>query len=189
VPKQQRAEPAVVAAIDHPIAAVKQSGKGQPPGRHLKHLVAPALRLLDRWTALGIGPKQGRVRLQPVEEASDVAIGLHALAAVVERRHGPEAIRHGQHQRTSITNSPMDGIAREASQSQEHRMKAGGQGHGPVGDALVIEHQHPRAAGVGAEDHVQLRGGGLRHVLAPSSAATGADSGLRWRRKISSTQR
>lgn len=189
MPPEQRAEPAVVAAIDHPVAAVKRSGKGQPPGRHLKHLVAPALRLLNRWTALGIGRKQGWVRPQPVEEAGDVAIGLHAVVAVLERRHGPEPIRHGEHRRTSITDSAMDGIAREATQSQEHRVQAGGQGDGPVGDALVIEHQHPRAAGVGAEDHVQLRGRGLRHVLAPSSTATGADSGLRWRRNISSTQR
>ena len=63
-------------------------------------------------------------------------------------------------------------VAREAERARPSRMRAGREGDGRVGDALVLEQQHPGAARVGARDHVQRGLGGARAVCATGSACS-----------------
>src|SRR2546430_12410404 len=108
-----------------------------------------------------------RLWLDAIEEASDGSIGLHALGAKAQRRHGSEAID----ERERAVGAAIDGsdrllVAGEAEHAQQVGVRPGKQLHGAEGDALVLEHQHPRAAGVRAGDHIQRGNGALARARA-----------------------
>jgi hypothetical protein len=126
------------------------------PRGHLKDVVAPAERLLDGAPALGLVGEQRRPRLHAIEEARDRAAGLHALGAKPQRRHRAEPIEQRERaRRRAVDAADRLAMAGESRRAHEQRVRAGRQHDAAVRDALVLEHQRPRAARVRAEDRVE----------------------------------
>src|SRR4051794_3491785 len=148
---QQWAERAAIAAVDHRLEAVQASAEGDPAGGHLEHLVAPALGLLDLAATGVVGREERRVRLHLVERTGEHDVRLDLPPIHDERRHG--ALREPGERERALT--------------------AGRDGDRAVRNALVLEQQHSGAAGVRAEDDVEL---GWRAVGAHArTAGSGLD--------------
>ena len=87
VSRYQRPESAVLAAISDPIPAAQHRCEKESSCRHLEDLIAPSLCVFDSEPPARLDGKQGRIGLDFVEEASDVAVPHHPLALMEQRRH------------------------------------------------------------------------------------------------------
>ena len=77
------------------------------------------------------------------------------LIADREARDGRQAIREAHERRAAPADGAHLSAGVEAVSSGEHRVQHGDEVDAPVGQLLVLEHQHRGAAGVRAGDHVQ----------------------------------
>jgi hypothetical protein len=120
----------------HPDACglVRADEVAEEAARHgLKHLLAPALRLLHGRARGRINRKQRRFRHELVEEAGDLAAALHLPPVDLERG---------------------DRLPVEAGEPHEQRVKARHELHDAVPDPLVPEHRHARGGGVRDRYHM-----------------------------------
>jgi hypothetical protein len=85
---------------------VPDSRKAEPPGGHLKDIVAPALRFFDRLPALRVGGKERRIGAELVEKAGDPAVRLDSLAVELECGNRSHPVRGREHGIATIAEAP-----------------------------------------------------------------------------------
>ena len=128
---------------------IAQRDRQQDPARdHLQLVVGPALGLLDPRALLGVGREQRRIRMALVQEARDPVVGRDPIAVGGERRHGAEVIADAQRERAARAGPARLAAGVESVQPDGERMQQRGHLDASVGQLLVLEHQHRRAAGV-----------------------------------------
>ena len=151
-----------VAREPAPQRAVVQCGPAEQAPRHRLQLpLSPLLRLFDRRTP--VGREQRRVGPRLLQRTRYPQRSLYAPAVELQGRHRAAA---------------------KAGGAQLQRVKAGHQVDDLVLDALVLEHQARRLAGMGQRQRVQL--GGHCRAPYPASSACRIASHLRRNRGASS---
>ncbi len=133
-------------------AVLAEQVPDEPPRDVLENLVPPGLRLLDLGPGIGVGGEERRVGRDPVELASDLPAALDPAAVDPQRRHRHSGESSGAEDRL-----------------REHRDEVDPR----VGDALALEHQPRRPAGMGSGDREQasLHGGEPTRIR-PAAVAT-----------------